>query len=91
MRALMAAVVTVALGVPTGLGAERDGENAAVRYLRADVALRQSYPLPPDAGSKLEKALESPLDGEDEKLVAAADEAWLNSTMELPSKHATGS
>jgi hypothetical protein len=75
MRALMAAVVTVALGVPTGLGAERDGENAAVKYLRADVALRQSYPLPPDAGSKLEKALESPLDGEGEKLVAAADEA----------------
>jgi hypothetical protein len=37
--------------------------------------LRQSYPLPPDAGSKLEKALESPLDGEGEKLVAAADEA----------------
>jgi hypothetical protein len=65
----------VALCTATGFGAERDGENAAVKYLRADVALRQSYPLAPDAASKLEKALELPLDGEDEKLVAAADEA----------------
>jgi hypothetical protein len=31
--------------------------------------------FPQNAGSKLEKDLESPLDGEDEKLVAAADEA----------------
>ncbi|PYT60527.1 MAG: hypothetical protein DMG46_07445 [Acidobacteria bacterium] len=50
-------------------------ENAAVKYLRADAALRQSYALSPDAAAKLEKALELPLDGEDEKLVAAAEDA----------------
>jgi hypothetical protein len=50
-------------------------ENAAVKYLRADASLRQSYPLPPDAAEKLQKAVESPLDAEDERLVAAADEA----------------
>jgi len=52
-------------------------ENAAVKYLRADASLRQSYALPPDAAAKLQKALESPLDVEDEKLVAAADEALI--------------
>jgi hypothetical protein len=51
--------------------------NAAVAYLRADASLRQSYPLPTDAPAKLQKALESPLDDEDEKLVAAADEALI--------------
>jgi hypothetical protein len=71
----MTAVVFVALCTGTGFGAERGAENAAVKYLRADVALRQSYPLAPDAASNLEKALESPLDAEDQKLVAAADEA----------------
>jgi hypothetical protein len=50
-------------------------ENAAVKYLRADASLRQSYPLPLDAVPMLQKFLESPLDVEDEKLVAAADEA----------------
>jgi hypothetical protein len=50
-------------------------ENAAVKYLRADASLRQSYALPPDAAEKLQKAVESPLDAEDERLVAAADEA----------------
>jgi hypothetical protein len=75
MRASMAAVTLVVLCTTTGLGAEREAENAAVKYLRADVALRQSYPLAPDAASKLQEALESPLDGEDEKLVAAAKEA----------------
>ena len=50
-------------------------ENAAVKYLRADASLRQSYPLPADAVSNLQKSVESPLDVEDEKLVAAADEA----------------
>jgi hypothetical protein len=50
-------------------------ENAAVKYLRADAALRQSTALAPDAAAKLEKALQSPLDGEDEKLVAAAEDA----------------
>jgi hypothetical protein len=54
---------------------DRYPENAAVKYLRADAALRQSYALPPDAVKKLEKALAAPLDAEDEKLVAAADEA----------------
>ena len=50
-------------------------ENAAVKYLRADAALRQSYALAPDAAARLEKALESPLDVDDEKLVAAAEDA----------------
>jgi len=54
---------------------EQNTENAAVKYLRADASLRQSYPLPLDAAAKLQKALESSLDVEDEKLVAAADEA----------------
>lgn len=50
-------------------------ENAAVKYLRANVALRQAYALEPDAASALEKALQSPLDQGDEKLIAAASEA----------------
>jgi hypothetical protein len=50
-------------------------ENAAVKYLRADASLRQSYALPLDAAEKLQKAVESPLDAEDERLVAAANEA----------------
>ncbi len=54
---------------------QENTKNAAVKYLRADASLRQSYALPPDAAAKLEKALESPLDADDEKLVAAADEA----------------
>jgi hypothetical protein len=54
---------------------EESTKNAAVKYLRAEASLRQSYALPPNAAAKLQKALESPLDGEDEKLVAAADEA----------------
>jgi len=57
------------------IGNHQDTENAAVKYLRADAALRQSYVLPPDAPAKLQKALESPLDVEDEKLVAAAEDA----------------
>src|ERR1700676_2139161 len=56
-------------------GNQQDAENAAVKYLRADASLRQSYALASDAAAKLEKALESPLDGEDEKLVAAAEDA----------------
>jgi hypothetical protein len=75
MKAPIALVAAVALCAGTGFGAERNAENAAVKYLRADVALRQSYPLAQDAAPKLEKALESPLDGEDEKVVTAADEA----------------
>ena len=50
-------------------------ENAAVKYLRADASLRQSYPLAPDAAQTLQKALQAPLDDADEKLVAAADDA----------------
>lgn len=50
-------------------------ENAAVKYLRAKVALRQAYALEPDAAPALEKALQSPLDQSDEKLIAAASEA----------------
>jgi hypothetical protein len=75
MRAFNKLVVFVALCLPTGSAAQQKPENAAVKYLRADVSLRQTYPLAPDAAVKLERALESPLDGEDEKLVAAADEA----------------
>ena len=56
---------------------QQNTENAAVKYLRADASLRQSYALPPDAAAKLQKALESPLDVEDEKLVEAADEALI--------------
>jgi len=54
---------------------QQKAQNAAVKYLRADAALRQSYALAPDAAAKLERSLESPLDGEDEKLVEAAGEA----------------
>lgn len=56
-------------------GDQRDLENAAVKYLRADASLRQSYPLAPDAAAVLRKLVESPLDSEDEKLVKAASEA----------------
>jgi hypothetical protein len=56
-------------------GSPQDMENAAVKYLRADASLRQSYALAPDAAGKLLRSLESPLDGEDEKLVAAAEDA----------------
>src|SRR5438046_10601264 len=81
MRTATALAALVAMCFPTRLGAQvrpavnnQDMENAAVKYLRADAALRQSYALSPDAAAKLEKALELPLDGEDEKLVAAAEE-----------------
>jgi hypothetical protein len=53
------------------VGNQQNTDNAAVKYLRADASLRQSYALPPDAATKLQQALESPLDVEDEKLVAA--------------------
>jgi hypothetical protein len=56
---------------------QQKAENAAVKYLRADASLRQSYALPPDASEKLQRAVELPLDIEDEKLVAAADEALI--------------
>jgi hypothetical protein len=82
MRISIALGLLVAMCPPACLRAQvlpagkRQGtENAAVKYLRADAALRQSYALAPDAAVKLQKALESPLDREDEKLAAAAEEA----------------
>jgi hypothetical protein len=82
MKAAMVLVVLFTMVSSTRLGAQtlpvgnqQHTENAAVKYLRADASLRQSYALPPDAAEKLQKAVESPLDAEDEKLVAAADEA----------------
>jgi hypothetical protein len=67
---------TIRLGAQTLPVRDRQHtENAAVKYLRADTSLRQSYALPPDAAEKLQKAVESPLDAEDERLVAAAEEA----------------
>jgi len=82
MRTATVLAVLVAMCSPTWLGAQsppavnlQRAENAAVKYLRADAALRQSYALAPDAAAKLEKALASPLDEEDEKLVAAAEDA----------------
>jgi hypothetical protein len=59
------------------VGAQHETENAAVKYLRADASLRQSYALSPDAAMKLLKAVESPLDAEDEKLVDVAEEALI--------------
>jgi hypothetical protein len=56
--------------------AQPKDRNAAVQYLRADAAFHQAYPLPPQAWVKLEQALEEPLSAEDEKLVAAASEAF---------------
>jgi len=83
MKATTKLAVLVATCSSTWLGAQsslpavnlQGTENAAVKYLRADAALRQSYALAPDAAAKLEKALASPLDEEDEKLVAAAEDA----------------
>jgi hypothetical protein len=65
----------VAVCSPGKFEAQTSTGNAAVKYLRADAALRQSYPLPPDAANKLVRALNSPLDGEDERLVKAASDA----------------
>lgn len=63
------------VGVRAYPAQEHDAPNAAVKYLRADASLRQSYPLPTDAAANLQKALEAPLNEEDEKLVGAAEEA----------------
>ena len=82
MRTEAALAVLIAVTSPAWLGAQspppvdqQHTENAAVKYLRADAALRQASALAPDAAAKLERALELPLDGEDEKLVAAAEDA----------------
>jgi len=76
MRPSIPLVALLALSCSVGSGAQSCTQNAAVKYLRADLALRQSYPLPPDAALTLEKALEAPLDNNDEKLVASAGEAF---------------
>lgn len=77
MKIGLALVLVAATGVTEGFSPTggQEAENATVKYLRADAALRQSYALPPDAATQLLKALDSPLNGEDEKLVAAATEA----------------
>src|SRR5215468_320626 len=73
MRANSLALFLTLLICSQTFGAADD--NAAVKYLRASVALRQAYALEPDAATSLEKALQSPLDKNDEKLVVAAREA----------------
>lgn len=71
-------IVSASTGLAEGFSAnvgKQETENAAVKYLRADVALRQSYALSPDAATELLKALDAPLNGEDAKLVSAAADA----------------
>jgi hypothetical protein len=82
MRVLSVVFLLGALYFPKGITAQvapaassPRADNAAMKYLRADVALRQSYELSPDAAAVLENALRSPLTHDDEKLVAAAKEA----------------
>lgn len=67
--------LSLAFGMRAFAAQEQGTQNAAVKYLRADASLRQSFPLPTDAAARLQKALELPLDDQDEKLVASADEA----------------
>lgn len=67
--------LSLALGVRAIPAQEQRAQNGAVKYLRADASLRQSFSLPTDAAAKLQKALESPLNDEDEKMVSAATEA----------------
>jgi hypothetical protein len=79
MKSLVGSILTATFGLllafPARALAQPKDSNAAVQYLRADVALHQAYPLPHQAWVKLEQALEGPLSAEDEKLVAAASEA----------------
>ncbi|MGA3300765.1 MAG: hypothetical protein ABSD87_11800 [Candidatus Acidiferrales bacterium] len=72
---LLAAFAPFRCAAQVSAAAQPPPENAAVKYLRADASLRQSYPLAPDAAQTLQKALQAPLDDADEKLVAAADDA----------------
>jgi hypothetical protein len=72
---IFTATYVLLLAFQTRAFAQPKDRNAAVQYLRADVALRQKYPLPQEAWVKLEQAVEEPLSAEDEKLVAAASEA----------------
>jgi len=79
MKTLVRSILTVTfvflLTSQTRASAQPKDRNAAIQYLRADVALHQAYPLPPQPWVKLEQALEEPLNAEDEKLVTAASEA----------------
>lgn len=63
------------LGAPLTVCGQSLPQNAAVKYLRADIALRESYAFPAAPSTTLQKALDSPLDDNSEKLVAAAREA----------------
>jgi hypothetical protein len=81
---LAATPVTAAQPLPPHGG---ESQNAAVKYLRADAALRQSYDFPGDGVKKLEQALQSPIDNEDKKLVAAADEALIEFRHGAQMKH----
>ena len=65
----------VLLLAASALGQAASPQNAAVKYLRADIALRESYAFPADPSTALEKALNAPLDKNSENLVAAAEEA----------------
>jgi hypothetical protein len=76
VRFILALTFLLLLIFQTRAFAQPKDRNAAVQYLRADVALHQAYPLPPQAWVKLEQALEQPLSAEDEKLVAAASETF---------------
>jgi hypothetical protein len=76
VRSILALTFVLLLAFQTRAFAQPKDRNAAIQYLRADVALHQAYPLPPQAWVKLEQALEEPLNAEDEKLVAAASEAF---------------
>ncbi|MGC2745598.1 MAG: hypothetical protein WA672_20705 [Candidatus Angelobacter sp.] len=75
VRSILTTTFVLLLALPTHALAQPTDRNAAVQYLRTDVALRQAYPFPPEAWVNLEHALEEPLTAEDEKLVAAASEA----------------
>jgi hypothetical protein len=67
--------LSLAFGVRAIPAQEQRAQNGAVKYLRADASLRQSFSLPTDAAAKLQMALESTLNDEDEKLVTAGAEA----------------
>jgi hypothetical protein len=75
VRSILTATLVLLVAFPTRAFAQPIDRNAAVQYLRADAALHQAYPFPPQAWVKLEQALEEPLSAEDEKLVTAASEA----------------
>ena len=76
VRPTLTVTFVLLLAFQTRAFAQPKDRNAAVQYLRADAALRQAYPLSPQAWVKLEQAVEGPLSAEDEKLVAAASEAF---------------